>query len=79
VRVIDPEEAAREARRKARATWPGGKYRLGEEPPDDVSHMSPDERVAAVWRITLSAWLLAGNELPNLPRSQWPGTIIRAT
>ncbi len=78
MRVTDPEEAAREARRQARANWPIRKYKLGEEPPDDLSHLSPDERVAAVWRITLAAWTLAGNKLPNLPRSQWPGTIIRA-
>jgi len=77
--VTDPEDADREARRAARAKWPGGKYRLGEEPPDDTSHMSPDERVAAVWPITLAAWTFAGNKLPDLPRSQWPGTIIRGT
>jgi hypothetical protein len=75
--VTDPEESAREARGKARAAWPIHKFRLGEEPPDDASNMTPDERVAAVWRITLSAWTLAGNKLPNLPRSQWPGTIVR--
>ena len=32
------------------------KYRVGEEPPDDVSHLTPDERVSLVWDVTLAAW-----------------------
>jgi hypothetical protein len=75
--VTDPEEAAREARRQARANWPIRKYKLGEEPPDDLSHLSPDERVSLLFDLSISAWLLAGNELPRLPRSQWPGVVIR--
>jgi len=75
--VNDEDESAREARRKARANWPIRKYKLGEEPPDDLSHLSPDERVSLLFDLSVSAWLLAGNELSTLPRSQWPGVVIR--
>ena len=73
----DDSAAARDARRRARASWPVRRYRLGEEPPDDTSHLSPDDRVALVWEVTLRAWRLSGRELPDVPRSQWPGRMIR--
>jgi hypothetical protein len=73
------DDAAREARRKARSTWPVRRLRVGEEHPDDVSALSPDERVRLVGELTLAAWRLAGKELPSLPRSQWPGTVIRSS
>lgn len=50
---------------------------MGEEPREDASNLSPDERVRLVTELTLAAWRLAGNEMPSLPRSQWPGTITR--
>ena len=71
------DEAARDARRRARASWPIRVFRLGEEPPDDVSHLTPDERIALVWPLTVRAWRLSGRELPDVPRSQWPGRVIR--
>lgn len=67
----------REARRRTRASWPIRRYRMGEEPREDASNLSPDERVRLVTELTLAAWRLAGNEMPSLPRSQWPGTITR--
>jgi len=73
----EADDSEREARRRARADWPIRRYPVGAEPPDDVSHLSPDERVSLVLDVTLAAWLLAGKELPHLPRSQWPGTVIR--
>lgn len=73
-----PEDRARDARRRARSKWPVRKFRLGEEPPDDFSHLTPDERVALVETVTLRAWALAGRSLPpRLPRSEWPGKITR--
>jgi hypothetical protein len=70
-------DTGRESRRRARATWPIRAYALGVEPPDDVSHLTPDERLALLWQVSRSAWLLAGNRMPDEPRSKWPGTVVR--
>ena len=39
--------------------------------------MTAIERLAAQWQATVDAWLLSGQELPNIPRSEWPGRVIR--
>ena len=71
------EDFARETRRQARANWPVCKFRLGDEPLDDVSHLSPNERVSLLFDVSMTAWRTSGKPLPDLPRSQWPGTVIR--
>lgn len=71
------DEAHREARRRARASWPVRRFDLGAEPPEDLSHLTPDERIALVWPLTVRAWRLSGRELPDVPRSHWPGRMIR--
>ncbi len=72
-------EAARKARRAQRHAWPGRVSRCGEHPDLDVSSLTPDERIRAVWTATLAAWLLGGHSLPNVPRAEWPGELRRAT
>ena len=71
------ENAAREARRLARAAWPVRRYPVGDEPPDDVAHLTPDERVSLVWDATCAAWSHTGRPFPDVPRSEWPGTVTR--
>ena len=71
-------DAAREARRAARRTWPGRVYRDGAYPEVDASHLSSEERISAVWTASRAAWLLAGHTLPDVPRSEWPGVVLRA-
>jgi hypothetical protein len=39
-----------------RSQWTVKKYKLGEEPPDDLSDLTPAERIAMVWEITKNAW-----------------------
>jgi hypothetical protein len=75
---VSDSEADRDARRRARADWPIRKFELGEEPPDDLSHLSPEERVALLCELSIRTWLLAGNELPDVPRSRWPGRVLRS-
>lgn len=62
-----------EARRAARADWPVRKYRLGEEPGDDLSATTtPAERIAMMWELAVQAWRLAGREVPTYDRSETP-------
>ena len=66
------------ARAKARGAWPVRKYRMGEEPSEDLrSSTTVDERLAMMWPLALEAWSLTGQPVPVLPRAQWP--VRRAT
>jgi hypothetical protein len=72
----DPDEA-REARRRARARWPIRRYRLGEEPPDDLSDATTAaERIAMMWPLALAAWRLAGRRLPDYDRRTMPARLF---
>lgn len=75
--MTSEQAAAAEARRAARAAWPVRRFDLGSEPEDDLSHLTPEERVSLVWTLTVAAWTASGRELPSLPRSEWPGTVVR--
>jgi hypothetical protein len=68
----------REARRRARADWPIRKFRLGEEPAEDVSSWTtPAERLGIAWQLSVEAWLLSGGSLPTYTRAELPATLIR--
>ena len=73
------DEAAREARRRARSDWPVRKFRLGEEPPDDFSAYTVEERLAMTWRMTLDAWASAGLPLPQYSRNEMPVRVMYRT
>jgi hypothetical protein len=74
----DDDIQAREARRRARATWPIARYQLGEEPSDDLSHLTTAaERIAMMWPLAEAAWRLAGRPLPAYDRSNLPGRLWR--
>jgi hypothetical protein len=65
-------------RAKARRTWPVRAYALGEEPSDDLSaSTTAEERLAMMWPLARTAWSLAGLTVPDYPRSQAPGRVIR--
>lgn len=56
-----------------RASWPVCKYRLGEEPNDDLSGLTtPEERLAMMWPLALEAWTLAGRPMPIITRAELP-------
>jgi hypothetical protein len=59
------------ARRRARAAWPVRAVRRGEEPVDPPVG-TPEDRLAAVWELTLQAWGVAGIELPRYARGEAP-------
>lgn len=67
-----------EARRRARAGWPVRMYRLGEEPPDVLPpEVSPEERLAITWRLSLEAWSLTGRPFPDYDRAHIPSRLFR--
>ena len=60
-------------RAAARRTWPVRRFRLGEEPGDDLSSTTTaEQRLEMVWALTLEAWELAGRAIPGYERSQAP-------
>jgi hypothetical protein len=67
-----------ERRRRARLSWPVRAYRLGHEPPDDLSAEStPEERLASMWPLALEAWRLAGQPIPDYDRAHIPARLFR--
>ncbi|MEM9557927.1 MAG: hypothetical protein AAGC60_26955 [Acidobacteriota bacterium] len=65
-------------RDRARAGWAVLTFRIGDEPSENLSATTTaEERLAMVWPLTVEAWTLAGRSLERLPRSQWPGRILR--
>jgi hypothetical protein len=67
------EDDERTARVAARAAWPIRRYRLGEEPGDDLSATTTAaERLAMVWELTLDTWASAGKPLPAYSRAETP-------
>jgi hypothetical protein len=60
-------------RRSDRASWPVRVFGLGDEPGDSLVHSTtPEERLAMMWPLTLSAWALAGKPLPDYERRHMP-------
>ena len=74
----DDTERARERRRAARGRWPIARFRLGEEPVEDLSEMTtPAERIAMMWPLAEEAWRLAGRPLPTYDRANIPARLYR--
>jgi hypothetical protein len=63
---------------EGRGQWPIRRYRLGEEPPDDLSETTtPAERLAMMWPMAHEGWLLSGRPLPTYDRASTPSRIFR--
>ena len=66
------------ARARARSLWPVRKFKLGEEPSDDLSDTTTAaERLAMMWPLAVQAWALARRPLPTYDRSSIPIRIYR--
>ena len=78
IAAMDPDAKTARERREARASTPIRKFRLGEEPGDDLSGCTtPEERIAMMWPLAVDAWASAGRRLPEYSRDRMPGRIIR--
>jgi hypothetical protein len=74
----DREELERAARAAARRSWPVRKFRLGEEPEEDLSATTTaKERLEMMWPLAVDAWTLAGRQIPDYPREKTPVRVIR--
>ena len=72
------DRGAPEERKGARAGWPIARFRLGQEPPDDLSDVTtPAERIAMMWVLAESAWRLAGRPWPTYDRGNMPARLFR--
>jgi hypothetical protein len=71
--------ADEQARRAARASWPGSKTTLAEaqDAADLSATTTPEQRLAMMWELTLGAWSLTGQPLPSYTRDSMPGRLIR--
>jgi hypothetical protein len=59
--------------RERRAGWPVAKFRLGEEPVDDLSAVTTAaERVAMMWPLAVAVWKMAGLAIPTYARHETP-------
>jgi hypothetical protein len=65
-------------KRAERARWPITRFRLGDEPGDDLSSVTtPVQRVAMMRILAESAWKLAGLPLPDYDRARIPARLFR--
>ena len=57
----------------SRASWPVRRYRLGEEPGDDLSRSTTaEERLAMMPALADEAWSLTGRPFPTYARHEAP-------
>lgn len=63
-RVMGANEEAAAPEPTDRSDWPVRMGKVGAvEPPLDLSHLTPSERVELVWELTKDAWSLTGEPL----------------
>jgi len=75
---MDAAQRRAEFRRLHGSAWPVRAYRLGEEPTrDPLDRSLVDDRLATMWPLARAAWSVAGKAIPDYPRSEAPGTIVR--
>jgi hypothetical protein len=76
--MADDARALEQRKRAARSRWPIARFRLGEEPSDDLSEVTtPAERIAMMWELAESAWKLAGRPWPTYERRNIPARLFR--
>ena len=61
-----------------RSAWPIRRFRLGEEPPEDLTGVTTaEERLRMMWVMAREGWALAGRSLPSYLRSETPSRLYR--
>lgn len=71
----DAEQRATRAR--DRAHWPGAVRMLKDLPEVELVEGEPGELMAMVTALTLQAWAMRGESLPDYERQTMPGRMIR--
>jgi len=70
--------ADRDERAAERRNWPIRKYRLGEEPSEDLRESTTaEERLQMMWQLAVDAWSLTGRPIPDYRRSEAPVRKLR--
>jgi hypothetical protein len=65
-------------RAEERASWPVRRFKLGEEPSEDLRETTTaEQRLAMMWPLALDAWASMGKPLPEYTRDTMPGRIVR--
>lgn len=70
-------DEARSARARARQQWPVVRGRLDDHDSELLLDVPPARRVAMVWALTVDAWALRGESIPDYARSEAPGRVVR--
>jgi hypothetical protein len=74
--AADPQDAHRQ--RAERARWPIVRFRLGDEPPEDLSDVTTaTERIAMMRSLAETAWRVAGRPIPSYDREHIPARLFR--
>lgn len=69
---------ARARRTAARAAWPIRKTSLDAEGSADILvDTTPEERLAMMWELAVTAWTMSGHPMPDYQRSSMPGRVVR--
>ncbi len=71
--------STREERARARAQWPVRRVDIADaaDSSDVMTTGTPAERFAMVWALTLDAWAMRGDAIPDYPRNAAPGRLLR--
>jgi hypothetical protein len=71
--MVTRDENSAAARAAERGSWPVARYRLGNEPGDDLSSTStPEQRLAMMWQLAIEAFALTGQPFPSYTRAEAP-------
>ena len=73
-----PDDPAANDRAGARKSWPIRRFRLGEEPTENlVGSTSAAQRLAMVGELTERGWALSGKAIPRYSRAETPLRRVR--
>jgi hypothetical protein len=73
-----PVTTAEDERRRVRGAWPVRRFRLGEEPGEDLcATTTAEERLAMMWPLALDAFSLVKTPVKAPPRTAWPVKVRR--
>lgn len=73
--MTSDDDRARRAR--ARAGWAGQLRRLEDVPDEELVKGTPGELIGLVRELTLAAWAMRGEPIPDYDRRDAPGRVLR--